>query len=37
VPLYVTVARREIAIARRRGALDEQKAAEIEGVLESAG
>ena len=37
LPLYVTVARREVAIARRRGALDEQKAAEIERLLASAG
>ena len=36
LPLYVTVARREAAIARRRGALDEQKAAEIEALLDSA-
>ena len=37
LPLYVTVARREVAIARRRGALDEQTAAEIETLLASAG
>lgn len=37
LPLYVTVARREVAIAHRRGALDEQKAAEIERLLKSAG
>ena len=36
LPLYVTVARREVAIARRRGALDEQKAAEIEQLLDTA-
>jgi predicted short-subunit dehydrogenase-like oxidoreductase (DUF2520 family) len=33
VPLYVTVARREVAIARRRGALGDDTAAEIERLL----
>ena len=36
VPLYVAVARREVAIARRRRALDEQKTAEIEALLDTA-
>ena len=36
LPLYVTVARREVAIARRRGALDDQRADEIERLLDSA-
>jgi predicted short-subunit dehydrogenase-like oxidoreductase (DUF2520 family) len=37
LPLYVTVARREVEIARRRGALDKDKATEIEGLLRDAG
>ena len=37
LPLYVTVARREVAIARRRGMLDDNKAAEIERLLDTAG
>lgn len=36
VPLYVEVARREVAIARRRGELDEGLAAEIERLLSAA-
>jgi predicted short-subunit dehydrogenase-like oxidoreductase (DUF2520 family) len=34
LPLYVAVARREVAIARRRGELDDTRAAEIESVLD---
>lgn len=34
VPLYVEVARREVAIARRRGELADDRAAEIERLLE---
>lgn len=36
VPLYVEVARREVAIARRRGELAEDRAAEIERLLAAA-
>lgn len=36
VPLYVEVARREVAIARRRGELPEDRAAEIERLLTAA-
>jgi predicted short-subunit dehydrogenase-like oxidoreductase (DUF2520 family) len=35
IPLYVEVARRELAIARRRGDLDAQRAAAIEELLRS--
>jgi predicted short-subunit dehydrogenase-like oxidoreductase (DUF2520 family) len=36
IPLYVAVARREIAIARRRGELSGERASEIEQLLDSA-
>ncbi|MEX2548254.1 MAG: DUF2520 domain-containing protein [Chloroflexota bacterium] len=36
VPLYIEVARREVAIARRRGELAEDRAAEIERLLDTA-
>jgi len=36
VPLYVAVARRELAIANRRGGLHEEQAAEIEKLLDQA-
>ena len=36
VPLYVEVARREVAIAHRRGELDDERAAEIERLLAGA-
>ncbi len=37
VALYVAVARRELAIARRRGELAEDRAAELERLLDEAG
>ncbi len=36
LPLYVAVARRELAITRRRGELDEQQAAELARLLDDA-
>ena len=36
LPLYVEVARREVQIARRRGALSDETAAQIDGLLDSA-
>jgi predicted short-subunit dehydrogenase-like oxidoreductase (DUF2520 family) len=37
LPLYVEVARRELAIARRRGEIAAEKAAQIENLLDEAG
>jgi predicted short-subunit dehydrogenase-like oxidoreductase (DUF2520 family) len=36
LPLYVAVARRELMIARRRGELDDDRAAQIEALLDAA-
>jgi predicted short-subunit dehydrogenase-like oxidoreductase (DUF2520 family) len=37
LPLYVAVARRELAIARRRRELDDEAAGELERLLDAAG
>ena len=36
VPLYVEVARRELGIARRRGALDDERVTQLEELLSGA-